>query len=67
MANFLSWISPLSVHCVPPSLFEILGKSQDTLITVLPEISYMKEKHGKACLYSVIIIYYILKTVKLIY
>jgi hypothetical protein len=61
VANFLSWMLPSPVHCAPPTLFEILGKSQDTLIIVPPEISCMKEKHGKANLYSVII-YYILKT-----
>jgi hypothetical protein len=48
VAYFLSWMLPSPMRCVPPTLFEILGKSQDTLIIALPEISCMKGKDGKA-------------------
>jgi hypothetical protein len=43
VADFLSWMLPSLVHCAPPTLFGILGKSQDTLIIALPEISCTSE------------------------
>jgi hypothetical protein len=33
---------PSPKHCAPSTLLEILGKSQDTPITALPETSFIK-------------------------